>query len=219
MVTNEMRLILLKRSAVILAGGFSKRFGRDKGLVELAGKPLVLHVFDTISGVVDETVVVVSSEGQIDPIECLLQGNANIVVDESRAQSPLIGVSTGFGNAKGKYSLLLPCDTPFVSSRIASLLLDLCINKSAVIPRWPNGYIEPLQAVYHTKSALTATKTALKEKKLDLRSMIAHLNGTRYISTLVLEQFDSELLTFFNINTLEDLRKAEYKFKVDTKMS
>ena len=219
MVTNEMRLMLLKRSAVILAGGFSKRFGQDKWLVELAGKPLILHVLDTISGVVDETVVVVSSEGQIDPIERLLQGKANIVVDESRTQSPLIGASTGFGNAKGKYSLLLPCDTPFVSSRIALLLLDLCTNKSAVIPRWPNGYIEPLQAVYHTKSALTAAKTALKEKKLDLRSMIAHLNGIRYISTLVLEQIDSELLTFFNINTLEDLRKAERKFKVNVKMS
>ncbi len=219
MVANEMRLMLLKRSAVILAGGFSKRFGQDKGLVELAGKPLVLHVFDTISGVVDETVVVVSSEGQIDPIECLLQGKANIVVDESRTQSPLIGASTGFGNAKGKYSLLLPCDTPFVSSHIASLLLDLCINKSAVIPRWPNGYIEPLQAVYHTESALTATKTALKEKKLDLQSMITHLKSIRYISTLALEQNDSELLTFFNINTLEDLRKAGDRFKMDTKIS
>ena len=219
MVTNEMRLRLLKRSAVILAGGFSKRFGQDKALVQLAGKPLILHVFDTISGVVDETVVVVSSEGQIDPIERLLQGKASIVVDKGRTQSPLIGASTGFGNAKGKYSLLLPCDTPFVSSRMASLLLDLCINENAVIPRWPNGHIEPLQAVYHTKSALTATKTALKEKKLDLRSMIAHLKSVRYISTLVLKQIDSELSAFFNINTLEDLRKAEYRFKVDTKIS
>jgi len=209
----------LKTSAVILAGGFSKRFGRDKGLVELAGRPLILHVFDTISGVVDETVVVVRSKGQIDPIECLLQSKANIVVDESRTQSPLIGASTGFGDVKGKYSLLLPCDTPFVSSRIASLLLDLCINKSAVIPRWPNGYIEPLQAVYHTESALAATKTALKEKKLDLQSMIAHLKSVRYVPTLVLERFDSELLTFFNINTLEDLRKAEYRFKAEAKMS
>ena len=209
----------MQRSAVILAGGFSKRLGQDKGLVQLAGKPLILHVLDTISGVVDETVVVVSSKCQIGRIENLLQGKANIVVDKGRTQSPLIGASTGFGNAKGEYSLLLPCDTPFVSSQIVSLLLDLCINKSAVIPRWPNGYIEPLQAVYHTKSALTATKTALKEKKLDLRSMIAHLKGIRYVSTLVLKQFDSELLNFFNINTLEDLRKAEYRFKMDTKMS
>lgn len=209
----------MQRSAVILAGGFSKRLGQDKGLVQLAGKPLILHVLDTISGVVDETVVVVSSKCQIGRIENLLQGKANIVVDKGRTQSPLIGASTGFGNAKGEYSLLLPCDTPFVSSQIVSLLLDLCINKSAVIPRWPNGYIEPLQAVYNTKSALIATTTALKEKKLDLRSMIAHLKGIRYVSTLVLKQFDSELLNFFNINTLEDLRKAEYRFKVDIKTS
>jgi molybdopterin-guanine dinucleotide biosynthesis protein A len=210
--------MLLETSAVILAGGFSKRFGLDKGLVELAGRPLILHVFDSISGVVDEIIIVVSSKGQIDPIECLLQSKANIVVDESRTHGPLIGASTGFKYAKGKYSLLLPCDTPFVSSRIASLLLDLCINKSAVIPRWPNGYVEPLQAAYHTESALTAAKTALKEKKLDLQSMIAHLKSVRYVPTVVLERFDSELLTFFNINTLEDLTKAEYRFKADPKM-
>jgi len=47
---------------VVLDGGFSKRLGRDKGLVELAGKPLVLHVLDRMSGVVNETLVVVSSD-------------------------------------------------------------------------------------------------------------------------------------------------------------
>ncbi|UCF59317.1 MAG: NTP transferase domain-containing protein [Candidatus Bathyarchaeota archaeon] len=135
MVTTEMRPRLSKRSAVVLAGDFSKRFGQDKALVQLVEKPLILHVFDAVSGVVDETVVVVSSKYQIGGIEDLLQGEANIVVDKGRTQSPLISASTGFGNAKGKYSLLLPRDTPFVSSRMASLFLDLCINKNAVIPR------------------------------------------------------------------------------------
>lgn len=214
-----MRLLLLKRSAVILAGGFSKRFGRDKGLIQLAGKPLILHVLDRISRVVDEIVVVVSSEGQREKFESLLRGKTNTVVDQRGMQSPLVGALTGFGNARGGYSLLLPCDTPFVSRQIASLLLDLCVNRSAVIPRSPNGYIEPLQAVYHTKSALIAAETALKEKKLDLRSMISYLKSVRYVSTMVLRQFDPKLLTFFNINTFEDLRKAEYRFKVDVKTS
>jgi molybdopterin-guanine dinucleotide biosynthesis protein A len=204
----------LKRSAVVLAGGFSKRFGRDKGLVELAGKPLVLHVLDRMFEVVNETLVVVSSDHQKVAFEHTLGQRARVIIDKREEKSPLIGALTGFKCVQGKYSLLLPCDTPFVSSKIASLLLDLCINRSAVIPRWPNGYIEPLQAVYHTKSALTAARATLEQKKLDLRSVIASLKGVRYVSTIILQQLDPKLLTFFNINNPRDLRRAESILKL-----
>jgi len=203
----------LKNSAVILAGGLSKRFGQEKGLVELAGKPLILHVIGNVSKIVEETVVVVSSETQKETFEPLLSHKASLVVDRYKMQGPLVGALAGFEGAQGEYSLLLPCDTPFISSQITQFLLDLCINKSAVIPRWPSGYIEPLQAAYHTKSALTAAKTALEEGKLDLQSMIAHLRGVRYVSTLVLQQMDGKLLTFFNINTFGDLKRAESLLK------
>jgi molybdopterin-guanine dinucleotide biosynthesis protein A len=205
--------LLLKNSVVILAGGFSRRFGQDKGLIDLAGKPLILHVADRISKVVNEPLVVVNSSVQKQKFESLLSHKANVVVDKHNAQSPLVGALTGFESAKGEYSLLLPCDTPFISTQIAQFLLDTCLNKGAVIPRWPNGYIEPLQAVYHTKLALTAAKKALEQGKLDLRSMIARLRGVRYISTVVLRQVDPKLLTFFNINTLRDLKKAESLLK------
>jgi len=45
---------VLKRSAVILAGGSSRRFGQNKGLLELAGMPLIFHVVDKALPVVDE---------------------------------------------------------------------------------------------------------------------------------------------------------------------
>jgi molybdopterin-guanine dinucleotide biosynthesis protein A len=203
----------LKKSAVILAGGLSKRFGQEKGSVKLAGKPLILHVLDNVSKIVEETVVVVSSETQKETFERLLSHKASLVVDRYKVHGPLVGALAGFEDAQGEYSLLLPCDTPFVSSQIMLFLLDLCINKSAVIPRWPSGYIEPLQAAYHTKSALTAAKNALEEGKLDLQSMIARLRGVRYVSTMVLREMDTKLLTLFNINTFGDLKRAEYLLK------
>jgi len=199
----------LKKSAIILAGGFSKRFGQDKGLVELAGKPLILYVLEGISSVVDETVVVTSSSGQRGAFEPLVGCRVKVVIDEYEPQSPLVGALTGFKKVQGEYSLLLPCDTPFISKEISSLLLEFCIKRNAVIPRWPNGYIEPLQAAYRTETALVAAETALKQERLNLRSMIAYLKEIRYISTLVLQQTDPKLLTFFNINTPEDLKKAE----------
>ena len=198
----------MKKSAIVLAGGLSNRFGHDKGLLQLAGKPLILHVLDKISTIVDEVLIVVGSIQQA-KVYAILNLNAKIVIDKYEIQSPLVGAITGFENANGEYSLLLPCDTPFVSSRIASLLLEKCVNRDAVIPRWPNGYIEPLQAAYRTKSALTAANTALENKKLDMRSMIANLGKVTYISTLTLKQIDRNLMTFFNVNTPEKIRKAE----------
>jgi len=203
----------MKKSAIILAGGFSKRLGRDKGLVELGGRPLIFHVLDRVSRLVDESLVVVSLESQKDAFTPFVKPKARIVIDRYNVQSPIVGALTGFENASGEYSLLLPCDTPFVSREIASLLFDLCVNRSAVVPRWPNRYVEPLHAVYHTKSALNASETAYEEKKLDLRSIIANLRGVRYISTLVLQQIDPKLTTFFNVNTPEDLKKAESMLK------
>ena len=155
----------MKNSAVILAGGFSKRFGQDKALIELDGIPLILHILDRASKIVDETVVVVRSENQKKTFERLLSHRTSVVFDRHEAQSPLVGALAGFESAQGEYSLLLPCDTPFISSQVARFLLDICVNRNAVIPRWPNGHIEPLQASYHTKSALTAAKKALEEGK------------------------------------------------------
>jgi len=204
---------MLTRAAVILAGGLSKRFGQDKCLIRLARKPLILHVVDRVSAIVDEIAVVVGSSSQKEMFATSLKSEAKILVDKINMQNPLVGALTGFENIKADYSLLLPCDMPFVSRQVATLLLDLCVGKGAAIPRWPNGYIEPLQSAYHVKSAVNAAQKALGEGKLNLASMIDNISGVRYISTLVLQQFDPKLLTFFNVNTPAEFKKAELLLK------
>lgn len=204
-----MTSIRLSNSAVILAGGFSRRFGSDKSLVTLLDKPLIMHVIDRVSPLVNEVLLVISSETQKQKFEPILNHKAKMVIDKYESQSPLVGAITGFETAKGEHSLLLPCDTPLISEKVVQLLLDMCTNRSAAIPRWPNGYIEPLQAVYRTKSALTAAKTALAQGNRNMQSMIDNLNGVRYVSTIVLEQLEPNMSTFFNVNTPQDLKKAE----------
>ncbi len=203
----------MDRSAVILAGGFSSRFGQDKGLLELAGKPLIRYALETVDKIVEEKIVVVSSREQADNYMKTVGSSVRVFVDDGRVQTPLVGALTGFREAKGKYTLLLPCDTPFMSKEILSLLFEICIGKNAVIPRWPNGYIEPLQAVYCTKPALDAAEKALADASFNMRSLVDRLRGVRYVSTMVLQQLDPELRTFFNVNTPLDLKKAEFMLK------
>jgi molybdopterin-guanine dinucleotide biosynthesis protein A len=196
------------RSAIVLAGGFSTRFGQDKGVLELADKPLIKHVVDAVSSVVDEIVVVTNLQERVTKYAKITGSGVRFAVDVCESRSPLIGALTGFGAVHGKYSLLLPFDTPFVSCEVVSLLFELCANRAAVIPRWPNGHLEPLHAVYQTEQALEAAKSAVAEEKLTVRAMIEKLKGVRYVSTLVIQKLDPELHTFFNVNTPADLEKA-----------
>jgi molybdopterin-guanine dinucleotide biosynthesis protein A len=195
---------------IILAGGLSKRFGENKCLKELAGKALVVHVLDRVANIADEKLIVVGSEAQQKVFSRLPGLEAKVIVDKYKDNNtPLIGALTGFETVQAELALLLPCDAVFVSSEVASLLLDLCVGRSAAIPRWPNGYIEPLQAVYNVKLAAEAARMALSEGKYAMSGMISHLRLVRYVSTLVLQQYDKQRTTLFNINTVEDWKRAE----------
>lgn len=208
---------LINRSAVVLAGGVASRFGKDKGILKLANKPLIEHVTDSVQGIVDETIVVTSSEQRAIEYARFLTSNIKFAVDIAESRSPLVGALTGFATAKGEYSLLLPFDTPFISREVISLLFSLCLKKEATIPRWPNNQIEPLHAVYQTKLALKAAKSAVAEGKLNMRAMIGKLQEVQYVSTSLIQQIDSKFDTFFNINTPADLRKAILKINLENK--
>ncbi len=200
---------MLKASAIVLAGGSSSRFGVDKGLLALGGRPLIRHVLERVAGLVDERIVVVSSEAQASRYLERLGGYADIRVDAERVQTPLNGAATGLEKAQGVYSFILACDTPFISRDVLSLLLELSPEQAAVIPRWPDCRIEPLQAIYCTRAAFQAAREALREGKLNMQAMIGKLGRVRYVSTLVLQQIDPRLMTFYNINTPLDLKRAE----------
>jgi molybdopterin-guanine dinucleotide biosynthesis protein A len=198
----------LDRSAIVLAGGFSSRFGQDKGVLELANKPLIKHVVDAVKPIVDEVIVVANSQERIAKYAEIVAADVRFTVDSGKPNSPLIGALTGFESAHGKYALLLPFDMPFVSREVVSLLFELCLNKAAVVPRWPDGKVEPLHAVYQTNVALDAARSAMDEGKMDMQAVVERMRGVRYVSTLVIHQLDPDFRTFFNINTPVDLKKA-----------
>ncbi len=197
----------MSSAVIILAGGLSKRFGQDKCMKKMGKKALVLTVLDRVMNVADERVIVVGSQGQSENLGRIIE--ARVVVDKYFDHSPLVGALTGFEAVSAERALLLPCDAAFVSPETSALLLDLCTGVNAVIPRWPDGKIEPLQAAYNVKKAVESARTALNEGKRDMLGMISHMRQVRYVSTLVLQQFDEKLTTFLNINTISDWKKAE----------
>ena len=198
----------MDRSAIILAGGSSAKFEGDKGISELNGKPLISHVVNAVSGLVDEVIVVVSSQERADLYATALSPDVRFVVNDYELKGTLVGALAGFEAAKGEYSALLPFDSPFVSSEVMSLLLDCSVGKAAVIPRSTDMECQPLHAVYHTKQALQAAEEALAENEFDVQAMVDRLRGVRYMSLMVIEQLDPDLKTFFSVRTPFELKQA-----------
>jgi molybdopterin-guanine dinucleotide biosynthesis protein A len=200
--------VLLDKSAIILAGGSSNGFSEDKGAMLLDGKALIRRVFDSVEPIVDEVIIATDSQERADLYSKLLPETAKFVIDNQNMQGPLIGAITGFEAAQGKYAILLPYDAPFISEELVTLLFDLAVGKTAAIPRNPDNKTEPLCSVYQTKLVLETAKTVVETGFVDLQSMVEKLRGVRFISTMVIEQIDPELHSFFSVNTPLDLKRA-----------
>jgi molybdopterin-guanine dinucleotide biosynthesis protein A len=200
---------LLETSAIILANENSEGFPKDKGTMLLDNKVLIRHVFDAINSLVDEVIIVTNSQERVDEYAKFLPKTVKFAIDTQQTQNPLNGAITGFETAKGKYTLLLPYDTPFINKELAKFLLELSIGKIAAVPRTPDNEIEPLCSVYQTKSVLeTAKQIATEETTVDLYVLVEKLRGVRYISMAVIKQIDPELHSFFSINTPLDFKRA-----------
>lgn len=202
------------RSAIVLAGGTSKRFGADKGLLEIRGKPMISYVIDAcVAASIDDVLVVVSTGEQREKLLRVFPRGARVVMDDKERyhiSGPLLGMVTGLEHAKARRSFVTGCDTPLVRAELIDYIFTRAVKGvDAVVPRWPNGYIEPLQAIYTVGSTLRAARIVVDQGRRDLRSLMSKLKRVDYVSTDELRRIDPKLVSFLNVNEASDLNKLE----------
>jgi len=187
-------------SVAIQAGGRSERMGRDKARVLLAGRPLITHVLDRVAHLGTEVLVTTNV-----PDDYAFLG-VRLAADEQPGAGALAGLRTALRAASHEIVLVLACDLPFVCLPLLEHMLRLASQADAVVPRW-QGEFEPLHAVYR-RTCLTAIDRSLAEGR---QRMISFLPAVRL--TVVEEDqvatYDPQGLTFFNVNTPDDLQTAE----------
>jgi molybdopterin-guanine dinucleotide biosynthesis protein A len=199
-----------ERGAIILAGGLSSRFGSNKALQTLGGKPLICHMIERVSSVADEVVVVLGRGESGTKYDAALPPHVRVVNDDREGKNPIVGMVAGLGAIESAYAVILACDAPFVSSEVIELLFQRALKADAAIPRWNLQRIEPLQAVYCRVSTLRAALETVIPPDLSIEDMIAKLERVVYVSVEdEIAAIDRDLITFFNINTREDLATAE----------
>jgi molybdopterin-guanine dinucleotide biosynthesis protein A len=195
------------KSAIILAGGHSRRLGTEKGLLLLGEQSLIEHVCKCVHDVAQEVTVAVGSKKQKDTYSKLLP-DCSVVVDEMPHQGPLAGVWSGLKVTAGENVAIIGCDMPMISRKGLRILFKRCDRHDAVIPRWSNGYIEALYSVYNTNSCREAVAKALKKGRRDMQALVKNLSDVLFVSAEEIQRQSGTVSTFFNINTISDLRKA-----------
>ncbi len=199
--------------ALILAGGQSGRIQRDKALLTLNGKPLLLHAVENLSGVSRETVVVIGKRADPKKYETFLPKHVRFLRDAEYGKGPLMGILTGMRCLHSRYAVVSPCDSPFVKKALIQSLADKLGNAQAVVPLWPNGHIEPLHSIYEVSSVISAAEASIACGELWVVDMIKRLQEVVYVKTAELRTVDPELLSFLNVNTIEDLKTARKLYR------
>ncbi len=198
-----------KRGVIVLAGGMSKRMGKDKTLLPVKGVPMIKRVVDAALKVSSEVVIVVGSRRMVKEIGGVLGSDVTITEDEERGWGPIMGILSGCKRARAEYVAVVPCDAPFINPKVLLELFRRAEGHDAAIPRWPNGYLEPLHSVYKREAVLEAAQELIRRGSRSLLNLIERLNDVVYVPVEDLKLMDEKLLTFFNVNTPRDLLIAE----------
>lgn len=193
-------------SGVILAGGENSRLsGRNKAFIEIKGERILDRICDIFKELFQEIVVVTK-----DPL-LYIQEDIKIAADVFPIRSSLTGIHAGLFYSTTPFVFFTACDTPFLKKEMVETILDhIEQGTDVIIPQTDEG-LEPLCAVY-SKNCLPIAERYLVQNKLKI---VRVFQGVRVkkIPEKVLRLNDPDLISFFNINTPEDLVRAE-KFMV-----
>ena len=189
-------------TGVILSGGMAKRFdGREKALLRIGEERILDRIYSIFKELFDDIILVTNTPLQF------TEWNLNIVTDLFDIRSSLTGIHAGLFYASKPYAFFSACDAPFLKKEIIETVLEgIDDNIDIVIPETSAGR-EPLCAAY-SKRCLSIAEQHLKQQKLKIQLAFRKCR-IKTISEKKLHEKDPELLSFFNINTPEDLELAQ----------
>ncbi|MFQ5546452.1 MAG: molybdenum cofactor guanylyltransferase MobA [Acidiferrobacterales bacterium] len=190
-------------TGVVLAGGRGKRMGGvDKGLVDLYGRPMVMHVIDTLRPQVGR--IIINANRNVEKYEALgYEVISDIVGDYF---GPLAGMASAMQAASTAYVLTVPCDSPMIADDLAVRLYHALQHEKADASIAHDGErMHPVFALLR-RDLLPSLQSCLEsgERKID-----RWLNQHR----LAVAYFRDKPEAFLNVNNPDDRQALESKLR------
>lgn len=188
-------------SGVILAGGLSTRIGRDKGGLTLGGAPLGQRVVETIGSIFEEVIYVTN-----DPMNAPAYSRIKLAKDEVPHLGPLGGILAGLRVSDASRAFIVGYDMPFATKAVIDFMVGYAPGADAVVVR-RGDKLEPLHAVY-SRACIAPISEQLGNGNNRIIALYDRIEVS-FVDEAELRTIDPELLSFFNVNTMEDLETAE----------
>lgn len=195
-------------AGIILAGGYSKRMGRDKALLSLPAavqETFLTHLLTLLTPICNEVVLVVRDAEQAAAYASYLtpfMPTTRIVQDHTPALGPLMGLYSGLRAVQASHALVTAVDTPFLQPALLTFLLEQPRDEVLRIPL-VDGRPQVLLAVY-PRTLLPLIEERLQTGRRDPRALLTGPH-VAYIESEQLRIVDPQLRSFINVNTPEDL--------------
>lgn len=201
-------------TGIILAGGRSKRMGREKAWVDLAGRPLVRWVLDALREVTDEQIIVARELGELATL------GIPVVIDQFRRRGPLTGIHAGLKAGSTDLSLVVACDLPLVRPKLLGYLAGAVGTAPAAVPYASEGPppspgeyttareagLQPLCAAYR-QACIGPLELLMASGTFPTATLISIIHA-RVIPPEAWRAYDPDGRSFFNVNTPEDVIAA-----------
>jgi molybdopterin-guanine dinucleotide biosynthesis protein A len=195
----------VKITGIILAGGKNLRMGKNKAFLEMSGQRIIDRTKELFADLFDEVLLVTNS-----PID-YLDLNLRMVSDLFPGRGALGGIYSGLFHASHSHAFVAACDMPFLQKALIRYLINLSPGFDIVIPKTKDGW-EPLHAVYAQK-CLPFMEALLRKGNLKILDLFPKAKKREVTAEEILP-FDPQCVSFLNVNTPEDLARAEDLLKL-----
>jgi len=189
----------MKISAVLLAGGESRRMGEDKATLHFRGAPLWKVQLNLLRKLEPEEILI---SARIEPV--WRPNEYEFVPDDPPSRGPLSGLAVALARMRTKHLLALAIDMPFMNERYLRWLCEWIEPGCGVLPKIDNR-AEPLAAIYPAE-AQRDFAMALTGADFSLQQLTGQLADAGRLHVVPVEDGDVEL--FRNLNEPDDLIRA-----------
>ena len=120
-------------TGVVLAGGMSRRLGRNKALEIIDGQPMITGVIEKIQKITSSIIVVVNDveRGRLLPIS----EEISIVADVFPDKGSLGGIYTGLTSASTEWTMVVACDMPFINLGLMRHMISQTSNHDVIFKK------------------------------------------------------------------------------------
>jgi molybdopterin-guanine dinucleotide biosynthesis protein A len=131
-----------KATAIIMAGGGSRRLEQDKSMLDVAGQPMIKHIYDQLRPHFNQILISSNEVSKYDFV------GVEVVPDRISGQGPLMGIASAMEASANEMNFVIACDLPQVDTFLMRRMLRECRDCDGAVPRLGGSCYEPLFAVY-----------------------------------------------------------------------